>query len=502
MVKRIAAQGISLRVKMTAWTLAVSILLQGVGSIFVLFQQRASIDSFFDQRLRTRCSVIADEVAKFSTPITGEKLKSALSIIPNFPLAETFVTMVADASGRVAASSIEPAPALDGIPIEEARQKHSAATARVQDVVRWEADDSDPGARANVWPITLADGQDAFVITLADDRYAESLFDSALRMMGMTFLIGVFATGLSAWLIAGIVTAPLRSLRRMASTLEPEKLHQPPAAQATQAFEVTEFRQQIDDIRSRLRDAFSAQERFLLNVSHELKTPIAVVLTEIETLSPNRPPEEVDHLVRSVREEMRRLGTLVNSFLTLAAVQSGKPVQRPQINSANDFVVEAAGTCQMEAETAKVAIDLNLSETDPTPLILGDPNLLRVMVENILRNAIRFAPLRSSVKIDVVSDDATCSISIRDYGPGIPEDVMGRIFDRFSQASSEVSRGRGHGLGLSISKGIVELHHGTIGVENLPDAGCRFTITLPVVQSHRSGSLAATENRVSAVPAR
>lgn len=498
MVKRIAAQGISLRVKMTAWTLAVSILLQGVGSIFVLFQQRSSIDEFFDQRLRIRCSVVADGLAKMPGPVDDTKLRSALAIIPNFPLAETFLTMVADSSGQVTASSIHPAPALDGIPIEEARRKQSAATTRVQEVRRWEGDSSDPGARANVWPVTLADGQDVYLITLADDRYAESLFDSALRLMGMTFLIGVFATGLSAWLIAGIVTAPLRALRRMASTLEPEKLHHQPATQPGQAYEVTEFRQQIDDIRSRLRDAFSAQERFLLNVSHELKTPIAVVLTEIETLSPQRSPEEVDHLIRSVREEMRRLGTLVNSFLTLAAVQSGKPVQRPQINAVNDFVLEAVGTCQTESETAKVSVELNLAESDPTPIVLGDPNLLRVMVENILRNAIRFAPQRSSVKVDVTSDDATCSISIRDYGPGIPDDVMGRVFERFSQASSEVSRRRGHGLGLSISKGIVELHRGTIGVVNLPDAGCRFTITLPIVQNIRSGSL-SPESRGSAV---
>lgn len=127
-----------------------------------------------------------------------------------------------------------------------------------------------------------------------------------------------------------------------------------------------------------------------------------------------------------------------------------------------------------------VRLRLDLEE-EPLPLIvLGENELLRVMVDNLVRNAIRFSSKGQAIDIAVFRTTESSSICVRDEGPGIPTELLDTLFDRFTQAPAETARGRGHGLGLSIAQGIAELHGGRISVRNLPEAGAEFTVTLPL----------------------
>ena len=123
---------------------------------------------------------------------------------------------------------------------------------------------------------------------------------------------------------------------------------------------------------------------------------------------------------------------------------------------------------------------LFLDESDEDDLQLtGDGELLLTMVENLVRNAISHSPLDGEVTLRAERDDGAVLLSVRDEGPGIPDDYVDRVFDRFVQVPKSSSRTDGTGLGLAIADGVAKLHGGSIRVANNPGAGCTFTVRLP-----------------------
>ena len=108
----------------------------------------------------------------------------------------------------------------------------------------------------------------------------------------------------------------------------------------------------------------------------------------------------------------------------------------------------------------------------------GNEDLVQTAIGNLIRNAIRFSTKAGHIKIDCRATSENVEFCIRDFGPGVPPELLERLFEPFTQADEERQRGRGTGLGLQIAQGIAELHGGKIRAENL-DVGCQFTLTLP-----------------------
>ncbi len=129
------------------------------------------------------------------------------------------------------------------------------------------------------------------------------------------------------------------------------------------------------------------------------------------------------------------------------------------------------------------------------PEIEGDPELLRTLFENLVRNALRFSPSGEPVDLRVTCTPDRASILVRDRGPGIPGEHIDRVFERFYTVTDTEVSGRGTGLGLAIAKSIAELHNGTISVRNCVDRGCEFEVLLPLCRP-----LPATEAVVEPEP--
>lgn len=263
--------------------------------------------------------------------------------------------------------------------------------------------------------------------------------------------------------------------------MNPEMLQRPEAIE-TNTNEVDELSREVRAARDRIRKAFESQERFLANVSHEIKTPIAVMLVESQTINLEGMPEEVSDFVESVQDEMKRLGKLVESFLTLTRLKDGHDRSSGKLVSVNEIVMDSVEHCSPMARQHGVRLIPHLlDDEDQVELCLsGEPELLVTMVDNLVRNAIRFSKTSDKVQLDIEFLDMEVVLIVRDEGPGIPEDQIDHIFDRFSQAGNE-RRGRGHGLGLTIAQGIAELHGGSISARNT-DPGCEFRIRLPVLE--------------------
>jgi signal transduction histidine kinase len=319
------------------------------------------------------------------------------------------------------------------------------------------------------------------VALATSDQFVDRKMALVTRALVLTGVVGPIAAAIAGWFIGGIAVAPFERLRRLASGLRPESVGRSLEFDSSNS-EVSRLTEELDRARQRMMEGFASQERFLSNVSHEIKTPISVMLLEAQTLDTDGAPEHVRDFVESVGEEMHRLGKLVESFLTLTRVRDGKGIARIMRCGVNDLVMDSAEHCTPMARQHRVTLSPGLLASEETmdASIAGEPELLRTMLDNLVRNAIRFSPVDDRVEIRASVADGSASIVVRDHGPGIPESLLTTIFDRFAQAGDEQRKGRGHGLGLAIAQGIAELHGGRISVENCEDRGCSFEIVLPL----------------------
>lgn len=316
-----------------------------------------------------------------------------------------------------------------------------------------------------------------------------------VTVLSAATVFGAFASGISGWFIAGLATRPLTELASAATraTLEmPEAAGEEwgPGVDAAIGRGTSEIAERLEASVESTKQTLEAQARFLSNVSHELKTPIATILLEAQTLDRSGMPGDGAEFVLSVEDEMRKLGNLVESFLMLTRVTNADAEVSQRTVLANEVIMDAVADCDPSARQYGVRIEPSLADDDAglDAMILGDAELLRTAVNNLVRNAIRFSPRGEVVSVVGVVRGGVFEIRVRDRGEGIPKDVLGNIFDRFVRSSGEARRGRGHGLGLAIAKGIAELHGGDITAANHPDGGAVFTVMLPIQQDKRTNA--------------
>lgn len=304
-------------------------------------------------------------------------------------------------------------------------------------------------------------------------------------------LAGAAGAGVAGWIVAGSLVRRLRALSHAVRAVSPTNLQgriDISSRKGGGADEIGRMTADINAMLARLERAFQSQESFISDVSHELKTPVSALLTEAQVLRYTSPKEsDYDRFVTSVEEEMRRLGKLVESFLMLARFGHGRRFIAQDRVHINDVALEALAHASLLASQHGITITLNLFDAGDDrdeAIVHGDSELLRVVVDNLIRNAVQFSKRGDAVQVNVHCGSGegggSVTISVRDHGPGVPPDHLERIFDRFAQAPSRTGARRGTGLGLTIAKGVVDLHGGSITAENAPGGGCAFTVRLPL----------------------
>jgi signal transduction histidine kinase len=460
---------------MTLWILAISLVIQLTVGVVVLLYQRAAVVSYFDGRLARGAQSIAESLRDTADPVTDRLLATlAEERLPDQTF-QQFLIAVYRPDGTLVASSMRPAP-----PHADVVAWADAAAGRIiaAPIPALDTSEAHDPARATV--LRIGDptrGPQNLLLVAVPGQLAAAMLWLAARALMVVVPVGAVASGLAGWLIAGLALRPLRELGAVAESMMPEAIDDPVALRPVTS-ETAEVQRQLEDARTRLRTALHAQDRFISNVSHELKTPVAVLLTEAQTLDQGGLSEDQRTFVTSVIEEMRRLGRMVESFLTLTHLRAGKAVTNVRRCSLNDLVMESITACGSMARQYSVRVEPHLEE-QADPGVDGNTELLRIMVDNLVRNAIRFAPERSPVLVTVGREGPACTVRVRDLGPGLPPEVIDKLFDRYTEPGTASSRGRGYGLGLSIAQGIAELHGGKISARNEPTGGCLFEVRLP-----------------------
>jgi signal transduction histidine kinase len=467
---------ISMRFRLTLWMIVIfSVILWTTEAIFLLYQNTA-IDRVTEARLEERGQAIRHRITDHLPGITIENLQELVDSEFQFSrFGPVHVELLDPFAQRVlrGGKGKVPAEILAAIDPKEPTTMYRRMAPEVYKNFEKHYTES-------VTVPFLHGGKYLFLFIATSDLTAANLRALMQQVLVLAAIIGPLTAAISGWFIAGIAVAPFERLGDFAQRLGPESIGEELDFESGDT-EVAKLTHELDDARQRLRAGFTAQERFLSNVSHEIKTPIAVMLTQAQTIDRTNCPPHINEYLDEISEEMMRLGQLVESFLMLTRVQDSARLGRLEVYAANDLVMDSLDNCLPMAHQRDIRLEAHLLDSDDQidAAILSEKQLLITMLDNLVRNAIRFSPPEGTVRIRCAANNTSIHVSVSDDGPGIPPEIIDHIFDRFAQASEEHRSGRGHGLGLTIAQGIAELHDGSISAANRTTGGAIFTVVLP-----------------------
>ncbi len=293
-----------------------------------------------------------------------------------------------------------------------------------------------------------------------------------LTFLPYYFLV-IGATGVLCWLAAVGVVSPIH---RIASTIAIFGQGNLSARVVTKREdEIGQLGRSFNQMAERLERLIVSERRLLGDISHELRSPLARLKFAVKLA---RTSSDTKTALDRIERDINRISSLVADIVEITfvegdpALRGAAPVQLAKI------LDEVVNDCTVEAQIRNCRIEVN-GHTEGT--VLGNHELLRRAVENVVRNAIRYSPEKSAIGISVTERHRNAIMEVRDFGPGVPEEALAHIFDPFFRVEeARNSNGGGSGLGLSIAKRAVQLHLGTITAQNATP-GLRVEITIPLM---------------------
>lgn len=282
----------------------------------------------------------------------------------------------------------------------------------------------------------------------------------------VVFILGAMATALALYL-----STPLNRLRIAMNRFSRGDLSA--RVHSTRPDEIGVLSREFDVMAERIETLLAAERRLLQDVSHELRSPLTRLDVAVD-LALRKPDNGA--LLERIRRDISRVSSLVSEVLQLTRAETDPASRNMDAVSIEGLAHDVVEDSQIEAEARGCHIAVDSSWRGE---ISGDAELLRRAIENVLRNAIRHSPEGKAIVVSIEHRDDTVRIGIRDFGAGVPEEALTKIFEPFFRVEGDRSRETGGaGLGLSIARRAVEVHGGTISARNL-NPGLLVQITLP-----------------------
>jgi two-component system OmpR family sensor kinase len=326
-------------------------------------------------------------------------------------------------------------------------------------------------------------GTTVVAIPLAE---ADQTLDRLLLVEAIVIGGVLLALALLSWFLVGLGLRPLDRMARTAGRIAAGELSQR-VTPATERTEVGRLGVALNAMLGRIEEAFEERQasedrlrRFLADASHELRTPLVSIrgYAELFRIGAARDEAEVEKAMARIEQEAARMGVLVEDLLALARLDEVREPVRERVDVgqlARDALADAGATAPDRP------MDL---EIDGEPLVMGDPDQLRQVLANLLRNALTHTPPGTAIEVSVRGGEHDVGIEVRDHGQGLPSSEPDLLFERFWRADAGRARGRaGAGLGLAIVAAIVAAHGGEAHATNAPGGGACFAVRLPALSS-------------------
>ncbi len=289
------------------------------------------------------------------------------------------------------------------------------------------------------------------------------------------YFLVIGATGILCWLAAVGVVSPIR---RIASTIAlfgqgdlSARVH------TRREDEIGQLGRSFNQMAERLENLIVSERRLLSDISHELRSPLARLKFAVKLA---RTSPDIASALDRVERDVDRITALVADIVDITFAEADPALRGATPIFLSEVVEDVMRDCAVEAEARRCRLQLSGSILHAA---LGNRELLRRAVENVVRNAIRYSPEQSTVDVSLADDGREATIAVRDFGPGVPEDAVTRIFDPFYRVEeARHANGGGSGLGLSIARRAIEVHHGTITASNA-HPGLRVEMRVPLVSA-------------------
>jgi signal transduction histidine kinase len=318
---------------------------------------------------------------------------------------------------------------------------------------------------------------DAMVARAADDGQYWFFFIVPRVRVGSWFLLPehvfVMAAGvLLCYWLALYLTSPVRKLEKAVERFGRGDLSA--RVGSNRSDELGQLARTFDRMAGRIGTLLTAERRLLLDISHELRSPLARLGVAVELA---RSGDDAHSALDRIQKESDRLNALVGQLLQVTRAEGDPSSLLRAPLRLDELVRQLVDDSSIEA--AAHGCELKYEKREPVT-VAGDAELLRRAVENVIRNAIRHAPRETAVEISVARDNGNAVVGVRDQGSGVPEEALPRLFDAFYRVEGDRDRASGGtGLGLSIARRAMELHKGSIRARNARP-GLEVEMELPV----------------------
>lgn len=330
------------------------------------------------------------------------------------------------------------------------------------------------GARWRVYSLQTMDG----VIQVGQPWRVRQEYatDAALGVVLPLILLLLIMAAAVIWIVAGA----LAPLKRLAKEVQRRDAHSfAPIVAPKLPREAAPLVGELNRLLGRLSGAFDKQRAFVADAAHELRSPLTALSLQLQLLDRARDETARAQARSGLGRAMDRAIHLANQLLTLARSEpQGPPVERHRV------LLEASareGIADVHALAAEHRVDVSL-QTEGEPAVLGDPDALRILVRNLVDNAVRYSPPGGKVQVRVRGTDGGI-LEVEDAGPGIPAAERARAFDRFVRRPESVEGGTG--LGLAIVKAIADQHDAQVGLDDAVPHGLKVSVRFPPASGRR-----------------
>jgi signal transduction histidine kinase len=334
----------------------------------------------------------------------------------------------------------------------------------------------DHRVRCFYWAAQIRDHAEQVVIQVGASLSPLSAANrEVLFLLLGTVLLGTVASWLGAGWLAGSSVTPVEEITFQASRIGPAQTGQ----RITEHADVEEFAGLIavlNGMLDRLDRAFETQRRMIADAGHDLKTPLTAMRGELEVaLRGERHPDEYRAVLGSVLEEVDHLVSLSNSLVLLARLDAGALIPERIERDVAALAERAAGKAQARAGEREI----RFSGSDHEAVARVDAQMIGVVLDHLLDNGIKHTPEGTKVFLSVAVDDSVITVKVEDDGPGISDESLAHLFERFYRSDAARTRGGIAGLGLTVVAAIVAAHGGTIEADKSTRGGLGITLQLP-----------------------
>ncbi len=321
---------------------------------------------------------------------------------------------------------------------------------------------------------TLKSSETVVLVTQWERPAPQNFFPLSQRQI-LQILAVILTAGILCYALALYLTAPISKLRQAARRFAGGDLHT--RLDIRRRDELGELAREFDQMAERIENLVTSEKRLTQDISHELRSPLARLNVALE-LARKKANPETESLIERIATESNRLNEMISRLLVLSKLETGSEnFEKHEINLTKVFE-QVAADADFEAQGNHKSVKIRHKDEAK---VFGNETLLRSAIENVLRNAVRYTRNETTVDVKLTKNGKNAVVSIKDYGAGVPEDELEKLFRPFYRVNTARDRKTGGiGLGLAIAERAVHAHRGAIKASNTAD-GLAVEITLPTI---------------------